>query len=179
MTKKLAILLLLVAFLVSAWGNVIAASFCPSYLARNCLLKLVDKAKAVNESSCQHETADMNTTEMQMDDMQMDESAPETELTTARDAFPVADVTDSSSDQSALETPREPCSHCWMHSQPPSGTGTLAAVDPSPRSVAALAPPAETTIDLGFPNPAAIEPIEHSPPGSSSPRHILINVFRI
>ena len=179
MTKKLAIVLLLIAFLMSAWGNVIAASFCPTYLAHNCSIKHSNRTQPVTKDSCQHEAADMKTSEMQMDDMQMDDSASDAEPASASDKLPVADVVGSSEEQSALEPRTEPCGHCWMHSQPPTGSVTLAGLDASPQSVATPASSAEISIALPFPNPIATDPSEHSPPGNSFPRHILINVFRI
>lgn len=115
-----------------------------------------------------------------MGDMQMGgDSATEAEVTPIRENPTIEVEAESSVEQLALDVPTEPCGHCWMHSQPSSGTGTLGAVDPSPRSVEALAPSRAATIALRFPNPIAIEPLEHSPPGSSFPLHILINVFRI
>jgi hypothetical protein len=115
-----------------------------------------------------------------MGDMEMDgDSATEAELTPLRENPTIVVESESSVEQTALDRPTEPCGHCWMHSQPSSGTGTLGAVDPSPRSVEALAPSTAARIALRFPNPTAIEPLEHSPPGSSFPLHILINVFRI
>ena len=179
MTKRLVIQLLLVAFLMSAWGNVIAASFCPTYLARNCSIKHLHGTQPITRDSCQHEAAGTKMSDMQMDDMQMDDSAPDTEPASASRKLPVADVVGSSEEQSALETRTEPCGHCWMHSQPPTGSTTLAGINPSPRSVPTPASSAEISIALPFPNPIATDPSEHSPPGNSFPRHILINVFRI
>lgn len=167
--------LLLMAFLLSAWSNVIAAACCPRYVAQNCFAQKTQQAKQVDRESCHNEINDTD-----MGDMQMDgDSATEAEVTPIRKNPPLTVATESSAEQTALDLPNDPCGHCWMHSQPSSGTATFAAVDPSPRSVEALAPPAETIIDLGFPNPTAVEPLEHSPPGNTSPRHLLINVFRI
>ena len=175
MTKRSVLtILLLAAFLLSAWGNVIGAASCPRYLAQNCFAH-PEQARRVERESCHHEISDMD-----MGDMQMDgNSATEAEVPDVAENPTIEVLTESSVEQAGLDAPNEPCGHCWMHSQASSGSATLAAVDPSPRSVAALAPPAETTIDLGFPSPGAIEPLEHSPPGSTFPRHILINVFRI
>lgn len=178
--KRISIMILLAAFLLSAWGNVIGAAFCPRYLSQHCFAHLTQQANQVERESCHHEIADMDVGDMQMDDSQMDsDSAPKAELESVAEVQPTAGVLESSIERAAFDLPTEPCGHCWMHSQPSSGMGTLAAINPSPRSVEALAPPAEVTIALGFPNPNATEPSEHSPPGSSFPRHILINVFRI
>ena len=116
---------------------------------------------------------------MDMGDMQMDDEVAAEPVSSDRENPMIGIAAESPVEQSALDVPTEPCAHCWMHSQPSSGTGTLAAVNPSPRSVEAIAPPAQMTVALGFPNPIATEPLEHGPPGHSSPRYILINVFRI
>ena len=176
MTKRpLLIVLLLVAFLFSAWGNVIGAAFCPRYLAQNCFAQKTPQAKQGDRESCHHEVSDTD-----MGDMQMGgDSATEAEVTHIRENPTIVVESKSSVEQTALERPTEPCGHCWMHSQPSSGTATPGAVDPSPRSVEALAPSSAATIALRFPNPTAIESFEHGPPGSSFPRHVLINVFRI
>jgi hypothetical protein len=172
---RISILILLVAFLLSAWGNVIGASFCPRYLAQNCFARNTQQAKQVDRESCNHEMSDTD-----MGDMQMDgDSVSEPEVTDVGENPTIEVATGVSLERIALDLPNEPCGHCWMHSQPSSGTGIMATVNPSPRSVEALAPPADITTALGFPNPIATEPLEHGPPGSSSPRYILINVFRI
>ena len=179
--RSVLIFLLLVAFLLSAWGNMIAAAFCPRYMSLNsCIKHQSRQTKQVEHKSCHHEMADMEMDDMKMDDMQMEnDSASKADVESVAAAEPTLVVAESSIEQAAFDLPIEPCGHCWMHSQPSSGSGTLAAVNPSPRPVEALAPPSDITIDLGFPNPTAIEPLEHSPPGNSFPRHILINVFRI
>ncbi len=167
-------ILLMLAFLLSAWSNVIAAAFCPRYQARNCLVKPNSKLTRVSQQSCHHEIADM-----QMDDMIADDSSAQTESTTVANNQNPTDGTESSIDETALDRQNEPCGHCWMHSQPTSGSTILAALNPTSRSVEVPAPLASITIALSFPNPGVIEPFEHSPPGNSFPRHILINVFRI
>jgi hypothetical protein len=179
--RRISIIILLVAFLFSAWGNVIAASFCPGYLARNCSLKHdARQTTQVAREFCHHDMAGMDMGDMKMDDMQIDEdSAQESEAPSIVETPPTVAVTESSIDQVTVEVPAGPCGHCWMHSQPSSATGTIAMVNPSQRSVEAIAPAAEMAVALGFPNRTATGPSEHSPPGNSLPRHVLINVFRI
>lgn len=123
--------------------------------------------------------AGMSMEDMNMDDMQMEEESPaQNELSDFPQSLKSEIATDWS-DQVVLNLPNEPCGHCWMHSQPSSGTGTLGAVEPSPRSVEAIAPATGTTITLPVPDPITVERLEHSPPGTASPRHVLISVFRI
>ena len=172
--RSLAVFLLVAAFLLSAWGNVIGAAFCPRYLAQNCLAQATPRVKQIERESCHHEMAGMD-----MGDMHMNEGVSAEPVSSDRENPTIEVAAESSIDQAALDVPTQACGHCWMHSQPSSGTGTLAAVNFSTRSVEALAPPAQITIAFGFPNPTGTEPSEHSPPGNSIPRHILNNVFRI
>lgn len=174
MTKKpLLIVLLLVAFLLSAWGNVIGAAFCPRYLAQNCFTYTTQQAKPVKHESCHHEMTDMD-----MGDMQMGEEVAAAPVSSDRENPTIEVAAKSSVEQAALDVPTQPCGHCWMHSQPPTGNGTLTAVNP-PRSVGTDAPSAELSITLHSAHTIALLPLEHSPPGNSFPRHVLINVFRI
>lgn len=183
MTKRpLLIVLLLVAFLLSAWGNVIGAAFCPGYLSRNChIAQETQKSKRVDPESCHHEmtdTGEMKMDDMQMGDMQMEsDSPPDTEAAINYDNLPTLVATESFVEW--VDLPAEPCGHCSMHSQAPAGTATLAAVDPSPRSAGTDAPSPELEMALPAAIPIPITPLEHSPPGNSFPRHIFINVFRI
>src|SRR5258706_11564783 len=97
-----AIFLLVGAFLLGAWGNVVAAAFCPRYrLNRDCCLKqAAAKSKQVEHtSSCHHQMGGMK-----MDDMQMEnESSSESE---AQSFAPVL-TPESSSEQGAFDLPIE------------------------------------------------------------------------
>jgi hypothetical protein len=177
MTKRsLSILLVVVALLFSAWGNVIAAAFCPRFaLNRDCCLRLgVQQARQVkHSSSCQREMA-----RMEMDDMQMEpeaDSAPDI----SPQNFQAQLAPESSSDIVALDLPIEPCAHCLSHSQTISGTASIVAIDPSKRLVETNPLPASFSIDLTRAFADLIVPSEHGPPSPSSPRHVIINVFRI
>lgn len=170
--RSLSIVFVVVALLFSAWGNVIAAAFCPRFaLNRDCCLKYAaHQAKQVkHDPSCHHEMAGMD-----MDDMQM-ESPPDTN---AQDS-PVELTSESSSEQISLDLPIEPCAHCVSHSQTTSGTVSVVAIDPSKRLVQANSLPASFSIDLTRAFADLIVPSEHGPPSPSSPRHVIINVFRI
>ena len=170
--------LLLLTFLAGAWGNVIAAAFCPRYASnRSCSIKhIVHQPKQVDSpSSCHHEMAGM-----EMDGMQMETEAASDSQTDSTAQTSEAQLTsDSSSDQVALDLPIEQCPHCWSHSQPTSGSVTTVAVDPSKRLVETDSPPAA----LSFVSLSAVQifiiPSEHGPPGTALSRHVLINVFRI
>lgn len=168
--------ILILAFVLSAWGNVIAAAFCPRYASnRDCCVKPVaSQPRQVEKSSCHHEMAGM-----EMDDMQMETEAFSDSTTDSNaQASPAALTAKSSSDQVALDLPIERCAHCWSHSQPTSGTASVVPVDPS-RQLVENSPPANSRFALRSVSPISITPSEHSPPGIALPRHVLINVFRI
>ena len=170
--RSLSIVFVVLALLFSAWGNVIAAAFCPRFaLNRDCCLKhAAHQAKqAKHDSSCHHEMAGMD-----MDDMQM-ESPPDTSAQNSAMDPPA----ESSTEQVALEMPIEPCAHCMSHSQTTSGTVSVVAIDPSKRLVQTNSLPASFSIDLTRAFADLIVPSEHGPPSPSSPRHVIINVFRI
>jgi hypothetical protein len=170
--RSLSIVFVAVALLFSAWSNVIAAAFCPRFaLNRDCCLKhAVQQAKQVrHDPSCHHEMAGMD-----MDDMQM-----ESPLDTNAQNSAVDPTSESSSEQVALETPIEQCAHCCTHSQTTSGIVSVVAIDPSKRLVETNSLPAGFAIGLTASLADLIVPSEHSPPGPSSPRHVIINVFRI
>ena len=170
--RSVSIVFVVVALLFSAWGNVIAAAFCPQFaLNRDCCFKRgVQQAKpAKHGSSCHHEMAGMG-----MDDMQMESPSG-----TSGSNSPVESASESSSEQVALDLPIEPCPHCVSHSQTTSGTVSVVAIDPSKRLVESNSPPANFAIGLTSAFAGLIVPSEHSPPGASTPRHVIINVFRI
>jgi hypothetical protein len=166
---------LVIALLSSAWGNVIAAAFCPRYaLNRNCTKHVTPQPKqAEHQSSCHEQMADMK-----MGDMQMD-AAPDSESDANTEDSQIEVTSESSSDEVALDLPIEPCPHCLSHSQSTSGTVSVVAVDPSKRLVETNSPPADSDVVLTYAFFSRIECREHGPPGESPPRHILINVFRI
>jgi hypothetical protein len=180
--RSLAIILLVGVFLLGAWGNVIAAAFCPRYrMNRDCCLKqAAQRSKQVeHQSSCHHEMAGLEMDEMQMGNMQMENETPSASAAAslAKD-LPVL-TPESSSEQGAFDLPVEACTHCLTHSQPASGTATVVAVDPSKRLIETKPPPACFEAALSSAFSISITPLEHGPPGESLPRHVLINVFQI
>lgn len=169
--RPLSIVFVVVALLFSAWGNVIAAAFCPRFaLNRDCCLKRGKQVK--HESSCHHEMAGM-----EMDDMQMQTEADAPGASTQNSQVEL--TSESSSEEVALDLPIEPCAHCLSHSQPTSGTVSVVVIDPSKRLVETNSLPANWAFGLTAAFADLIVPSEHGPPGPSSPRHVIINVFRI
>ena len=174
--RSLSIVFVVVALLFSAWGNVIAAAFCPRFaLNHDCCLKhgTQPSEQAKHKSSCHHEMAGM-----EMDDMQIEteaDSAPDTGAQNSHGQLP----SESASDEVALDLPIEQCACCLSHSQTTSGTVSVVAIDPSKRVVKTNSLPANFVIGLTPAFAEMIGPSEHGPPGPSSPRHVIINVFRI
>lgn len=174
--RSLSIVFVVVALLFSAWGNVIASAFCPRFaLNHDCCLKhgTQPSKQAKHESSCDHEMAGMG-----MDDMQLEteaDSAPDTGAQNSHAQLP----SESSSDEVALDLPIEQCACCLSHSQTTSGTVSVVVIDPSKRVVEANSLPANFAISLASAFAGFIVRSEHSPPGPSTPRHVIINVFRI
>jgi hypothetical protein len=175
MRKRFLILgFLIVALLFSAWGNVIAAAFCPGYASnRNCCVKqtLSTPKPVEHPSSCHAEMAGM-----EMDGMRM---ATESSADSGVQDSQAQITSESSTDQVGFDLPFEECPHCWSHSQPTSGAASVVTVEASTRLLETNLP----TADFAVAPPPAFSILGafsgHGPPGISLPRHVLINVFRI
>ena len=178
--RSAAILLLVVSLLVSAWGNVIAAAFCPRFgvTHESYFTQVFHKTMDVESmhveqgSSCHRKMADMNsdsTENMLIENSESSESAGS--ITSLLLPAGASDV----------NVPTQTCGHCWTHSQAASGSTTLGAVDPSMRSTETKAAPtnlALASLPSDF-HALTIAQLEHGPPGYVFPRHLLISVFRI
>src|ERR1700680_20202 len=111
--RSLSIVFVLLAMLFSAWGNVIAAAFCPRFaLNRDCCLRHSSQQakQAKHSSSCHHEMAGM-----EMGDMQMEPEAVSVSDVSTQD-LQVQLSSESSSDIAGLDLPSEPCTNCVSHS---------------------------------------------------------------
>jgi hypothetical protein len=175
--RSLPIFLLVGAFLLGAWGNVLAAAFCPRYrLNRDCCLKqAAAKSEPIEHtSSCHHQMGGMK-----MDDMQMENESPSESGVEplAKDSQVL--VPQTSSKEGAFDLPYEACIHCLIHSQTASGTANVIAVDPTKRLIETNAVAAFFEVVPSSVFSISITPFEHGPPGASVPRHVLINVFQI
>ena len=166
---------LLVAFVAGECGNVLAAAFCPhAGSARVCCLKHNPNPAQSRKDHTVHQM-DMG----QMADMQMEMPAEPSEHATSRQQTePFAEV-DDNAPAAGLDQPLEPCSHCLSHSQLPLGPGTLRETESAQQQKDAittgLTPHNASTTLPGL----IFDPRDHAPPGVSSPRYLLINVFRI
>jgi hypothetical protein len=174
--RSFSITFLILTFVLSAWGNVIAAAFCPRYASnRNCCIKqIVSQPTQPEQSSCHHEM-----TGMAMGEMQMEPETSDSQNDLSTQTSPSSRASESSSVQDAVDLPIEQCLHCVSHSQPTSGTAAIIPVDQSKQPGDIDSPVADSRFALASGSPSCITPSEHSPPGSALPRHILINVFRI
>jgi hypothetical protein len=176
--RSFSIGILIIAFLMSAWGNVIAAASCPRFaLNRSCSIehKAHQPTQVENASTCHHEMVgmEMNDMEMEADASSYSKSDSTTQSSHVQPRF------ESSSNQVAFDLPIEQCPHCWSHSQPTSGSASTVAVDRSKQLVETDSPPADLVFASLSAFPILITPSEHGPPGIALPRHVLINVFRI
>src|SRR6267143_7133475 len=181
--RPLSTIVLLAAVLLSSWNNVIAAAFCPRYLSNHaCSSKPISQeSKQVKRKfTCHHDMSQMEKGDMQMDETEMESVA---DVNTSENSIPEGRLirigTEAFAENVVTDLSAEPCGHCWMHSQPPSATATLVAIDPSKRFVETSAPPADFVAALPSAFTIPILPLEHGPPGDPSPRHVLINIFRI
>ncbi len=170
--------ILIIVFLVSAWGNVIAAAFCPWFASdRACSIKHVaHQSKQVkHQLSCHEDMAGMKMGYMQME---MDDPSDSESRASAQDSQ-IKFISEAPGDEVAFDLPIQSCPHCLRHSQPTSGSISVIAGDPSRRLVETAAPPAEFALASLSAFHSTIMPSEHGPPGRSLPHHVLLNVFRI
>jgi hypothetical protein len=166
---------ILLAFLAGAWGNVLAASFCPRIgLAHACCLKHYSHPSQSRENHAIHHM-DMG----QMPDMPMEMPAePTQETSPQQQPEPLAQM-DRIATTAAWDPIFETCSHCLNHSQLPFSTATLRETESTKRSTDAGAPRLVPGAPLATLPGLIFDPRDHAPPGALSPRHLLINVFRI
>jgi hypothetical protein len=166
---------ILLAFLAGTWGNVLAAAFCPRIGSTlSCCLKHNSHPSQSRETYGMHHM-DMG----QMADMQMDMSAESpAENSTQEQRQPLAEVSQDAG-PTTLGQPVDTCSHCLNHSQLPSGSVTVRETESAKRRATLTAPQLVQDAALVSLPRLIFDPREHAPPGDSSPRYLLINVFRI
>lgn len=76
--------------------------------------------------------------------------------------------------------PIGPCSHCAVHSRTNSNAASLRVTEAIKRSVDLSTPlPVSRVAPVTLSSVPVVTSRAHGPPGESTPRHILINVFRI
>ena len=83
-------------------------------------------------------------------------------------------------DAIALGQPIGPCSHCAVHSRTTPNTASLRETEAAKRSADLNIPLQSSRVAPVSPFPVAVLTSRaHGPPGDRTPRHILINIFRI
>jgi hypothetical protein len=146
--------ILLLALLVSAWGNVLAAALCPHMAADHSCCHA-----QFSHSSASHEMMG----EMQMGDMQMTPAAPA-----------------HGSEGNAFTQPGMSCEYCIGYSQMTATPNTLRQATQTKHGIelsAPLAPSQSITVASSF--VPSVTSRQHAPPGDISSRHVLLSVFRI
>jgi hypothetical protein len=153
--RLLAITFLGGALLFSQGGSFLIAALCPHLRS--------------GQVSCNKHSSESTMSEMSDDEMghmamdSMDESA------STRDPNAVA-----------LGEPIGLCSHCAMHSRTVPPAVSLREIEASKRSGTFVTPdvlPQVVSVEMRY--LAIFTSRAHGPPGETTPRHILINIFRI
>ncbi|HYJ89653.1 MAG TPA: hypothetical protein VEW46_26560 [Pyrinomonadaceae bacterium] len=142
-----------IALLFSQGGILLVAALCPHLQSgvASCETKL-------DESAMSHE--DMG----HMGHMEMEQEPA---------SHPDADV-------AILGQPINPCSHCAVHSRTSPNTASLRQAEAAKRSVDLNIPVQFSRVAPFAASPVAVLTTRaHGPPGDPTPRHILINIFRI
>ena len=190
--KRFLLASLALMLVMSTWGHVFAAAFCPRALGHDCCF--AKTLRHAHSSSFSHENTvahDMHMDDMSMDDMRDDMVMAEAstdhmamndlmiEAATVNVSIPFFPA--SSESASKFDQPVEPCAHCICHSgmadipvsfvSAPNQSGKELGSVLLPESIF-LVRPNVTLAQIGLPR-------EYAPPGTSAPRHILINVFLI
>jgi hypothetical protein len=142
------------ALLLSAWGNVFAASLCPRM--------------EQGHACCRARRASLPECHKGMTDMRAGHEHIEV-------------ASEQESDAESISRPSESCAHCMGHSQPPPSPALVreaGQVNLCTNLHLTLKPAEPGSFAAGLTRIVAAG--EHSPPeAQTSSRHVLINVFRI
>ncbi len=149
--RFLATAVVALALVLGQGGSFLVAALCPHLRS--------------NQESCETPTTDAGENHPDMGHMQMDSSDSDTP---------------ESSDAIVIGKPVGSCSHCAVHSRKNGNTGSLQRSSIPQRT-------SDQTISVEpIPaNPVSVSRTKivasraHGPPGDATPRHILINIFRI
>ena len=171
---------------IGSLGHVFAAVFCPRMQNHDCCLT---KTTSGHHSTQSHQhMPGMPMRSIADESMQMDDSDM-SGMTMEQPAVPglSADVKINLSgahplvSANRIEVPLDACTHCMSHSGLPNAPlSSVRTPDQSNKDIGSarlwparfLVRPAITLAQIALPR-------EHAPPGSSAPRHVLINVFLI
>lgn len=151
--RFLATTIIAVALLFSQGGKFLVAAFCPH---------LQSAMVSCNTQPPGHLMSHEDMGHMEMDSMEQ-EPASKPDLSAI-----------------ALSRPTVPCPHCALHSSSTSNTASLKETDAAKRS-GDLSSPLNCSI-VATVSSSLVKVLTlraHEPPGKTTPRHILINIFRI
>lgn len=154
-----AITILAVALVFSQGGSFLVAALCPHLRSgvKSCNPHVAEPAVSHHEAMSHHD----------MGHMQMDSMEHET-------------ASNSNSREAALGRPIELCAHCAVHSRTPSNAISLRDSEAAKRAGDLTVPiTVWKVIPVAASAVAALDSSAHGPPGEHTPRHILINIFRI
>ena len=150
--RFLAITVLGVAFLFSQGGSFLIAALCPHLRSAQVSCDTHHTGSAMSHD---------NMGNMPMDSVEESASNPDPNAV-------------------ALGQPVELCSHCMMHTRITANAITLREIEASKLSGNYAIPdsvPAVVSVEM--PSVAILNSRAHGPPGQTTPRHVLINIFRI
>lgn len=154
MNKRfLATTIIAIALLFSQGGKFLVAAFCPH---------LQSAMASCNTKPAEHVMSHEDMGHMEMDSMEHEPASK------------------PDPDAVALSQPTVPCPHCALHSSATSNTASLKETDAAKRS-SDLSNPLTFSIAAAVSSSlvAVLTLRAHGPPGKTTPRHILINIFRI
>lgn len=180
MTRRpIAIAGLVLALLYGAWGNVVAAAFCPRFSDHSCCPKHSEHSSAPTASHHAHYQSEPSSSaeDNGMGECAAHKSESESAVVSHDSGNSSVDVAEFSP---ALAPPVEDqsCTHCLTHSQPARGRFSISS-DESNRTSDAEALPI-TKLPLALHSFAKLLPsYDHGPPGQSHPLFVLHSVFRI
>ncbi len=152
------------ALLFSQGGRFLIAALCPHLQSGMASCEMQSSASTMSHEDMAHE--DMG----HMGHMEVEtEPEPEAEL-----------ASEPSLNAFAPGQPNDECSHCAVHSRTTPNTASLRQGEAAKRSI-----DLNITLPVSRVAPVAASPVPvlisraHGPPGDPTPRHILINIFRI
>lgn len=153
-SRSLSTVILLLALLASAWGNVLAAARCHHL--------------AAEESCCRMQSTHNAASHEMMGEMQMTPDASAQE------------VSAQEMKGGAFTRPEIACEHCLAHSQAAALGFTLRQAAQSRHGLELSVPTAPARlVTFAHSFVASITSRQHGPPPDASPRHVLISLFRI
>lgn len=177
--RSLTTLTVLVAVLLSGLGNVLAASLCPRMDSDHscCARRMKHETDTHDLVSCdtmlEHKTASHEVSDAASELTHETSPVRITSTPALFEPLPEENVA------RALGDLAKSCSHCAGHSGPPESTLAIRGAESPKRYEALAAIQIFQEILSAFVKDSIFAPREHAPPGEASPRHLLLNVFRI